>query len=293
MKIITHNSSFHTDDIFACATLLLVYPDAEVVRSRDPEIIEAADIVFDVGGIYDQSLGKFDHHQSGGAGKRENGIPYASFGLVWKEFGIRVCSSETVVKNIDLKLCQPIDAIDNGVEITKAIYENVFSYTITDFLGSYKKIEEPTEDDLYNIFIKLVGIAKELLEREIANQKIIEKFQKEVVETYNSSSPKEIIIFEKRIERHIWRPVLINFKEPIYVIYPSLEGGWKVEAVPITLNSFESRKKFPISWVGKTGEKLAIITGISDAIFSHNNGFMTAVKSKEGAIALAKKALES
>ena len=150
MKIVTHDSSFHTDDIFACATLLILYPDAEIIRSRDQKVIESADIVFDVGGIYDPQNKKFDHHQTGGAGKRENGIPYASFGLVWKEFGEKICGSKIVAEKIDIRLCQPIDAIDNGIEITKKIYKNVFPYTISDFLSSYKKIDEPSEEDLYN-----------------------------------------------------------------------------------------------------------------------------------------------
>ena len=33
-------------------------------RTRDENIIEAADIVFDVGGIYDPTNGRFDHHQN-------------------------------------------------------------------------------------------------------------------------------------------------------------------------------------------------------------------------------------
>ena len=43
--------------------------------------MDSADIVIDVGGQYDPDAGRFDHHQRGGAGERENGIPYSSFGL--------------------------------------------------------------------------------------------------------------------------------------------------------------------------------------------------------------------
>ena len=86
MKIVTHNAKFHTDDVFAVATLLILYPGAEVIRTRDESIIKMADIVVDVGQVYDAGNNRFDHHQVGGAGKRENGIQYASFGLVWKKF---------------------------------------------------------------------------------------------------------------------------------------------------------------------------------------------------------------
>ena len=106
-KLITHNGSFHADDIFACATLSLMLEKAgekfEVIRTRDEEIIKTGDYVFDVGGIYDENLNRFDHHQIGGAGKRQGGIEYSSFGLVWKKFGEEICGSKEVALTIDKK----------------------------------------------------------------------------------------------------------------------------------------------------------------------------------------------
>ena len=87
MKIVTHSGSFHQDELFAVAALLFIFPDAEVIRTRDDAVIKSADIAVDVGGIDDPNKERFDHHQEGGAGKRANGIPYASFGLVWKKYG--------------------------------------------------------------------------------------------------------------------------------------------------------------------------------------------------------------
>ena len=72
--LITHNGSFHTDDIFACATLSLMLEKKgekfEIIRTRDEEIIKTGDYVFDVGGVYDEEGNRFDHHQKGGAGVR-------------------------------------------------------------------------------------------------------------------------------------------------------------------------------------------------------------------------------
>ena len=84
MKVATHPGNFHADDVFAIAALELVHGPLEVVRTRDPERQAAADLRVDVGGRSDPAAGDFDHHQKGGAGTRENGIPYASFGLVWR-----------------------------------------------------------------------------------------------------------------------------------------------------------------------------------------------------------------
>ena len=68
-------------------------------RTRDEERITKADYVFDVGGIYDPSINRFDHHQPGGAGKRENDIPYAAFGLVWKTYGPILCENNEEIIN--------------------------------------------------------------------------------------------------------------------------------------------------------------------------------------------------
>jgi uncharacterized UPF0160 family protein len=38
--------------------------------------------IFDIGGEYEEENNLFDHHQKGGAGVRENGVQYSSFGLV-------------------------------------------------------------------------------------------------------------------------------------------------------------------------------------------------------------------
>ena len=69
--VATHNGSFHTDDVFAVASLSLAFSNEglQVVRTRDQEVIKSADIVVDVGRIHDVDKNRFDHHQEGGAGK--------------------------------------------------------------------------------------------------------------------------------------------------------------------------------------------------------------------------------
>ena len=88
--IATHGGSFHTDDAGGIAAVLLIF-NKKVIRTRDPNKLALANILVDVGGEYDPSKDLFDHHQRGGAGARENGVPYASFGLVWKKYGSYIC----------------------------------------------------------------------------------------------------------------------------------------------------------------------------------------------------------
>src|SRR3989338_2593163 len=93
--IVTHNGKCHADDVFAVAALMLLHEQRnlayEIIRSREPSVWESGDYVIDVGGIYDASRNRFDHHQEGRAGARDDGIFYSSFGLVWKSYGETLC----------------------------------------------------------------------------------------------------------------------------------------------------------------------------------------------------------
>ena len=39
------------------------YCDAEIKRSRDPAVLADCDLVVDVGGVYDPTIHRYDHHQ--------------------------------------------------------------------------------------------------------------------------------------------------------------------------------------------------------------------------------------
>ena|SRR3989344_4004254 len=289
-RIVTHSGNFHTDDIFAVATLLMVFPDAEVVRSREAEVWKTADILVDVGGVYDPRSFKFDHHQIEGAGARKNSIPYASFGLVWKEFGEKVTGSEEALDIIDEKLAMPIDAIDNGVALSTPKFPGVREYTLYDYLNSYIDHEETDPDVLMEAFMKLVGVARDLLEREINIAKNIAKDTQEVTKIINETLDKRIIVLSTRAA---WERVVAQFPEVVFVVYPRREGSWGVKGVAAGLGSFERKKFLPESWAGKQADELAFVTGVRDAIFCHRDRFLAGAKSKEGALKLAEIALNS
>lgn len=293
--ILTHSGSFHADDIFAVAVLKLVYgDDLEVIRSREDHFLSEADIVVDVGGIYDPEKLRFDHHQTAGAGHRENGIPYASFGLVWKSFGQQICESNDVALKIDKKLVSYIDAVDNGVSTFDMVFEDVYPYTIVDFFFSFKNFDD-TVEELDKTFIILVEEAKKLIKREIKKEKIYESLRNKIFEIYSKSEDRGIIILNERLP---WERILSSLPEPIFVVYPG-EGdngeykNWIAQGVPVKENSFELRKYFPESWAGKTGNELVKLTGVVDVTFCHRKRFIVSAKTREGAIEIAQKALNS
>ena len=67
---ITHGGIFHADEVFATA-ILATLGDVTVMRVFT---VPADTRAF----VYDIGRGKYDHHQKGGNGARENGIPSAS-----------------------------------------------------------------------------------------------------------------------------------------------------------------------------------------------------------------------
>jgi uncharacterized UPF0160 family protein len=117
--------------------LKLIFPDLEIVRSRDEKFYKNADIIVDVGGVYDPENLLFDHHQRSFSKKGESGILYASFGLVWKKYGRSLCVSSEASEYIDTVIVQAIDADDNGIEIFETIVDGIRFHTLSDIVESF------------------------------------------------------------------------------------------------------------------------------------------------------------
>lgn len=291
IRVVTHSGSFHADDILAVATLqLFLKGRVKVVRSREQVDIDAADYVVDVGGEYDVKRNRFDHHQANGAGARANGIPYASFGLVWKTFGAKLCGSEKAAEAIDRGFVQPVDAIDNGMEITSSLFPDVYPYSfgngLSAFLPSWKEVrDESVKTDA--MFMKAVAMARAVLTREIQRAKDGEEGRLFAEKAYQAAEDKRVVTMD---QSYPWTEVLCSHPEPLYAIYPQGDK-WHVKAVRSNPRSFKTRKDFPAAWAGLRGDELAKATGVADAIFCHKNAFLVGAKSLEGAKQLAKRAL--
>jgi uncharacterized UPF0160 family protein len=294
--LITHDGTFHADDLFAAATLsILNKGNIKIIRTRDPKIVATGDYVFDVGGQHD-GIHFFDHHQRGGAGQRENGIPYSSFGLVWKEFGEQICENKEIAELIDKKIVCSIDAHDNGVDILKPIYKDIFPYAGDQIFLIYKPTWKEKNKDINLVFKEQVKKVEQILLREIEVAKSDIEAINIMMESYHKSEDKRIIIIENDFPRYLYQDTLSRLAEPIYIVLPSGHSNlWKVEAIRKTPDTMENRKRFPESWCGFfVGDpKIKEVTGVPDASFSHKAGFLMIALSKEGAISLANKALIS
>ena len=284
--IATHNGNFHADDVFSIAALKSIFPSFKLIRTRDLELIAKADIVVDVGGEYDPDADRFDHHQRGGAGERENGIPYSSFGLIWQKYGLEICQgNQDVVNAVDSGLVSTIDAIDCGH--VKGVSEGIsLSQTIGMFNPTWQ------EDSHFDTcFDEAVDFASRVLTRFIASANGGISAKAIVAEAIDNAEDPRVIVLERYTP---WkRTVHALSEEALYMIYPSPSGEWRIQTVPVELGSFEDRKSLPKQWAGLSDKELKDVTGIDDAMFCHNGLFIAGAESFESTMKMASMALEN
>ncbi len=292
IKVAVHSGHFHPDDVFAVAILgLYLKKPLQIFRSRDPKVWAMADYICDVGGEYNPAEHKFDHHQAGYDEKRENGIVYSSAGLVWKEYGEKITGSAEIAEKIDRKIIQPVDAEDNGIDITKNLFEDLAPYTFTNYIFSFNLMLSEKNKNSVEAFENAVEEAKKVLLREIQKAEEIIADKKNIQKAYDTAVDKRIIILD---DSYSGTSLLSDYPEPLFVIKPVAENNtWHANAIKKEGTRFESRLDFPKAWAGKVNKELADITGVPDAIFCHNKLFIAAAKSREGAIKLAQLALEN
>jgi uncharacterized UPF0160 family protein len=290
MRVATHPGNFHADDVFAVATLGMAEGALDVVRTRDAELIAAADARIDVGGKDDPDSGDFDHHQKGGAGARPNGIRYASFGLVWRRFGAQLAGGQEEAASIDERLVQGVDANDTGQEITETLFDGIRPMSVSGVISALNPSwdEELTPEQEDARFHDAVALATRILEREIAGGRAFARARALVVAAIERAGDPRVIELDRNMP---WRE-LVTTRAPdaLYVMYPKADG-WGAQAVPVEPGAFGNRRDLPAEWAGHSGEELAGITGVPDAIFAHPARFYVSAGSRDGIVALLGQAL--
>ncbi|MEY8214899.1 MAG: MYG1 family protein [Colwellia sp.] len=283
--IATHNGNFHADDVFSIAALKHIFPSFTLVRTRDLEIIGKADLVIDVGGKYDPDTGRFDHHQRGGAGERENGIPYSSFGLIWQKYGLEICQgNQDVANSVDTGLVSTIDAIDCGH--VEGVSQGIsLSQTISMFNPTWQE-----ESHFDSCFDEAVDFASRILTRFIASANGGISAKDIVAKAIENAKDPRVIVLEKYTP---WkRTVHALTEEALYMIYPSQSGQWIIQTVPVEPGSFEDRKSLPKQWAGLSDQAFKEVTDIDDAMFCHNGLFIAGAESFESTMKMASIALQ-
>jgi uncharacterized UPF0160 family protein len=291
MLIATHSGSFHADDVFAVAALRLLGEPVEVVRTRDRDALAQADVRVDVGFRDDATTGDFDHHQRDFDRARANGVRYASFGLVWREFGARICDGDQHVADaVDETLVQPVDANDTGQQLTQSLIDGVRPMTANGIIGGFNPRwdEALTPEQERERFDAAVALAQGILAREVASAASSRRAERIVREAIVAAADPRVV--ELPINAP-WKQVLVPATaDALFVIYPKRQG-FGLEAVPRELGSFENRRDLPAAWGGLEGADLVAATGVEEALFCHAKRFLVVARSHAGVTRLAELAL--
>lgn len=296
--LVTHNGTFHADDCFVYAALRLAMglrtpgQDHVLIRTRDPDTIAGADMVWDVGGVFDPGTDRFDHHQKG-APTREDGTPFSSAGLMWQHWGVTVVlgsrhvgsmdQAREVARYIDDDIVRTIDAIDNGVRAPDDTLG--LSSIVDDFNPRWDSGKAGSLVDEDTAFLAASAVVEGFLVRRIEAAISLLSARNEVESAFQTGTDTRILELQRKMP---WQEAAFSLNLPtIYAVYPVAEGGWMVDAMPMTQGSYEQRLPLPMEWGGLRNGELAAVSGIRDAIFTHVGLFVGAASSREGAMSMA------
>ena len=302
------------------------------MRTRDPALLANCHTVVDVGGEYDPSKHRYDHHQR----TFDTTFPsrptkLSSAGLVYLHFGKAIIAQHTGLSedSVEVQLLweklykdfvEALDAHDNGISaydpaaLEAAGLQKRFSdggVTLGSLVGDLNpnwndaaladpKGAQMGEDVKFVQASELMGTAfvrklgyyasAWLPARSIVHSAYGER------ERYDPKG--RIMVFDQSVpwKDHLYALEAANEAEHkvLYVLYgesTAPDAKWRIQAVPVSKDSFESRKPLPDAWRGLRDEKLGEAAGIDGCIFVHASGFIGGNKTREGAKRMADKAI--
>lgn len=266
-KGFTHGGKFHSDDVFATAFLRILNPNIQIERGfKVPEEFDG--IVYDIG------RGEFDHHQTDKE-YRENGCPYAAFGLIWRAYGADFVGEEEA-QRFDEKFVQPLDESDNTG------CHNVIAQIIDEFNPGWDS-KVPHDE----CFWKAVDMAETILRNHFESVEGIQR-GKVLVQQAMRESDGDILVLSVYAP---WKKEVIGSSYQ-FAVYPSNRGGYSIQGVPVSSEDNTLVCPFPKEWWGAEAEDLQRMSGISSLRFCHPNGFLAATESQEDAVKAAEYALK-
>ncbi len=316
----THDGKCHADEVFAAYIYMLycflVLNESAVTIVRTSELafesLPENCVVFDISGKFD-NVKFFDHHQTGGAGSRRNGIPYSSAGLLWRKYGhevvkalLRYYNMEMLDENavwstFDCELVQSIDGIDNGLNHTLPREKKLFrDFTFSKLIGQCNSnFRGEAVDSNHNFTVAIdatefifFNMFKETTNRlyDLAN---VENNIDRVHSTNN------VIVFKHYLHWKEWLFSEENYektKNVKFIIYHDDERkAFKWQAIE-DRKTGELRAIAPPTWRGKTNtqaNELEKITGVKGALFCHNTGYTGGAKTQEGCLKMVELMLDT
>lgn len=291
--VVTHNGLFHADEGFGVAFLsLLLGSGMSVVRTRNPAQIEQADVALDVGGVYDNTKLRYDHHQKDFLDVHEStSIKLAACGLIWRHYGtclitklhpeLDVEQVKSLWQSADETICCPVDMQDNGQNTFKVEGAEAQALTISMMVSSFNQqdIYSPAQDEA---FMRIVEILKEYVLNFLRAGANKLQLLKEAEEAVEQQKGNRVLVLDKFLPyREAVLKANAEGQDFCLVTYPA-KNQWNVQTIPFDdseANYYSQRVSFPKRVWGLTGPEAAKEQlGGCPLVFCHKTGFLAAIK---------------
>ncbi|CAL1404446.1 unnamed protein product [Linum trigynum] len=270
-RVGTHNGSFHCDEALACFMIRLAdnFSGAEIVRTRDPKVLETLDAVVDVGG---------------------DSYVHRLYLSIYKNFVVAVDAVDNGMNQFDSD--EPPTYVNNTSLSSRVVRLNL------DWTEPDQSSEK--ENEVFECAMRLAG--SEFLEsirfhakswlpaRSIVEECLASRYQVDAsgeIMVMNRSCHWKLHIFDLEKELGMFPPIK-------YVLYKDdRTENWRIQAVAVSPDDFRSRKPLPVNWRGLENDKLSDVVGIAGCAFVHASGFTGGNRSYEGALEMARASLRA
>ncbi|PWR01221.1 metal-dependent hydrolase [Meridianimarinicoccus roseus] len=296
--LVTHDGGFHADELLSSVILTQLFPDAEIVRTRDAGWTApgAGKVVYDVGRAYDPEARVFDHHQRP-APLRDDGQPLSAFGLIWRHYGrdylraldVPEADLDALHASFERSFVLPIDLVDNGV-MDPGVAGALAPLTLPELLESLKPVfdnRSPGAAD--RAFADALPIARAFVEATLARKAAKRRAEAVVTQAIRDAGASRILEL----------PMGMPFRSAIeaagadhllFVVNPR-DTDWAIGGIRVREGSFEQRADLPEPWAGLTDAALEAVCGVEGAKFCHNGRFIAVAATREAAMKMAELAV--
>jgi uncharacterized UPF0160 family protein len=235
-------------------------------------LIEGADLVFDVGSVFDPAILRFDHHQKSYVGSRSS----AGMVLDWL-----VESGGVALRLGDLLRAQLVDYVDDVDNGRREPDPHVPCFArLVETMNRGNR----TNADYDAAFVRAARIAEELLQGHRLEHEELEVARGYVRTALEEADRRQsnLLVLPEYIR---WKPAYFDITRgdhpTEFVVHPGLDGSWRASAIPPEENSFAQKRPLPQPWAGLADEALVAVTGVPGSRFCHKNRFIAVFESWE------------
>lgn len=293
--LVTHSGGFHADELLSTVILTRIFPEAELIRSRDAEWITPSEdrIIYDVGRAYDAEAGIFDHHQRE-APLREDGQPYSSFGLIWKHFGLRYLEvtgvpedhAASIHVSFDKGFVLAVDLMDNGAlgaETAGPILSDMLLPVLLERLKPAFDDHSPDADD--RAFGEALVVARTIVEGVLRQRASKKRAESMVLASIDQAGAGRVLELPMGMP---FRSAVVKSgaEHLLFVVHPRGED-WTLGGIRKFDEGFALRADLPAAWAGLTDGALEEASGVKGAKFCHNGRFIAVASTREAILQMA------